>query len=192
MQSVTGIILAGGKSSRMGTDKGLVLYKKKPMIQHIINHLKDAGIQKIMIVSANEEYSRFKTSVFKDIIPNKGPLGGIYTGLKHTTTEWNLITSCDVPNVTSACFKLLMDKGGTTNVTVLKEKNRTHHLIGLYHKSVKDQAADHLYNGNLKVSHLNHDAGVTYIEVNNDECNAGNLLANINTMETLKKLEYEL
>ena len=92
----TAIILAGGKSSRMGSDKGLVLLNGKPMISYIIEILKKMQIP-IIIISNNENYKQFGLPVFADIIKEKGPLGGIYTGLKNSKTESNIIVSCDVP-----------------------------------------------------------------------------------------------
>ncbi|AXT55892.1 molybdenum cofactor guanylyltransferase [Aquimarina sp. MMG015] len=95
---ITGIILAGGKSSRMGEDKGLKLHKGKPFIAHILKAL-ESITDKILIITNNPAYTIFGYPCISDIIPDLGPVGGIYTGLTHTRTKQNLVLSCDVPFV---------------------------------------------------------------------------------------------
>ena len=105
----TGIILAGGKSSRMGEDKGLVLLNGKPMIQYVIEALKEV-VSDIIIISNNASYNKFRIPVYADLIKDKGPVGGIYTGLYHSTTELNFCISCDVPMISSDFILWLLNK----------------------------------------------------------------------------------
>ena len=79
--NITGIILAGGKSSRMGTDKAFLKWNNKLFIESIIDAL-DPLVSEIIIVSNDEKYDSFKTKRIKDVIENAGPLAGIYSGLK--------------------------------------------------------------------------------------------------------------
>ena len=129
----TVIILAGGKSSRMGTDKGLVLMNEIPMIERVIKTVKKAGLSEIIIVSNNTEYKQFGLPVFPDVIPDKGPLGGIYTGLLKSSTVKNLILSCDVPFINETVLKLLIRNGLKSKVTIVKYENRIHNQIGRAH-----------------------------------------------------------
>lgn len=73
---VGAIILAGGKSSRMGVDKGLMLLNEKPMVQHVIDAVKLVA-DEIIIVANNKEYKQFGYTVISDEIENAGPLAGI-------------------------------------------------------------------------------------------------------------------
>ena len=86
---ITGIILAGGKSSRMGTDKGFVIYKNKAFIQHIIEAINPL-VDDIIIISNNPDYDVFRLKRFDDIIENAGPLAGVYTGLHFTKILQNI------------------------------------------------------------------------------------------------------
>ncbi|MDH7444166.1 molybdenum cofactor guanylyltransferase [Aquimarina sp. 2201CG14-23] len=130
--NITGIILAGGKSSRMGQDKGLKLHKGIPFIQHIIKAL-EVVTSKILIITGNKEYTQFGYPCIQDIIPNQGPIGGIYTGLKHTQTEKNLVLSCDVPFITVPVLKnLIANDESDYNVITYEDIP----LITLYNKSV--------------------------------------------------------
>ncbi len=80
MKNYTGIILAGGKSSRMGTEKGLVEINHKKMIEYSIDQLKKVT-ENIIIISNTNKYNYLKYPVYEDLIKDIGPIGGIYTGL---------------------------------------------------------------------------------------------------------------
>jgi len=142
---ITGIILAGGKSSRMGTDKGFVLYKNKPFVQHIIEAIKPL-VDEIIIVSNHPEYDIFvlrlrsENGFFKmkrvdDLIENAGPLAGVYTGLHESETENNLVISCDVPLINSETLRLLIDGVDDNNEVVqLESQGKSMPLIAMYKK----------------------------------------------------------
>ncbi|MBL4594577.1 MAG: molybdenum cofactor guanylyltransferase [Flavobacteriales bacterium] len=147
---LTGIILAGGKSSRMGEDKGLMSFEGKPMIQHIIDVVKPL-VNNLIIIANDQEYEQFGYTVYRDLIKNKGPLAGIYTGLTHSNTEKNLVLSCDVPFVNEAILKLLIDSCEGVDVVIPKKDNRTHQLIGVYDKSCTEIFKSELEDDQLKL-----------------------------------------
>jgi len=102
----TVIILAGGKSSRMGEHKACMLLRGKPLIRYAIDLA--GSLSAGIIISANEhraEYDGFP--VVKDILPVSAPLAGIHAGLKSSRTDWNLVLSCDMPNLTKALIEQL-------------------------------------------------------------------------------------
>ena len=100
IKNITGVILAGGKSSRMGTDKGVLELNGKKIIEHIIYSIKPV-VDEIIIISNSNNYDYLGFKVYSDIIKERGPLAGIHTALTHTTTERNLIVSCDIPFINS-------------------------------------------------------------------------------------------
>ena len=109
-EEITGIILAGGKSSRMGRDKGLCRFKGKTLVSYAIATLQPLCGR--IIISANndmEDYSAFGLEVFPDEVKDIGPMGGILTCLKQSTTQHNLVLSCDTPFVTTALFEFLLN-----------------------------------------------------------------------------------
>ena len=75
--TVTGIILAGGKSLRMGTDKGLLSLKGKSFISHICDALKPIVGEHILIVSSNADYDALGYTRVEDLIEDKGPVSGL-------------------------------------------------------------------------------------------------------------------
>ena len=133
--SLTGIILAGGKSSRMGQDKGLMSYKGRPMISFVIDALTPL-CDSLIIVSNNAGYKRFGYPVFSDLIKDKGPLGGLYTGLTKSTTLANLVLSCDVPEIKTDFLKELYVFGRDYDLAFTQKEEKIHPLIGYYSKSI--------------------------------------------------------
>lgn len=132
--SITGIILAGGKSTRMGSDKALLHYQDKTFIEHVMCALKPM-VEHMMIVSGNKDYDRFGVKRVDDIIENAGPLAGLHTGLHHSKTEINLVLSCDVPLVDSALLKRLITADEPfLDIVQFQSGDKTIPLIALYKK----------------------------------------------------------
>jgi len=108
-EEVTGIILAGGRSSRMGKDKGLCSFRDKPLVSYAVDTLKPLCGE--MMISANhfpEKYAAFGLPVVPDEIQNIGPMGGLHACLKRSKTQHNLVISCDTPFVSTDVFRLLL------------------------------------------------------------------------------------
>ncbi|MBN2639749.1 MAG: molybdenum cofactor guanylyltransferase [Bacteroidales bacterium] len=109
-EEVTGIILAGGKSSRMGKDKGLCDFNGKALVSYAIETLKP--LCGTLMISANyfpEKYTEYGLPVVADDVKNIGPMGGILTCLRKSQTQHNLVLSCDTPFVTTKVFQKLLD-----------------------------------------------------------------------------------
>jgi len=187
----TGIILAGGKSSRMGQDKGLILMNGKPMIEHIINALIEV-VSDIIIISNNKSYSQFGYPVFPDIIKERGPVGGIYTGLYHTKTELNFCISCDVPLISSEFITWMLERKGDSMITLPKYKNKVHQMIGVYNKGVLATFKDSTEREYLKLSQVNNDLACKIIDIEKEYANFDKLIfSNINTKNELINIENE-
>lgn len=178
---VTGIILAGGKSSRMGEDKGLIPINGKSMISHIIDAMSSV-VSNIIIISNNKEYEQFGLKVYPDIVKEKGPVGGIYTGLYHTNTDLNLCVSCDVPFITTSFLSWLLLQSKNNLVTVPFYKNRTHQLIGVYKKQALNVFKKSLDSNQLKLRLVNNELNCKIISVNEREAYfSEKIFDNINT-----------
>lgn len=130
---ITAIILAGGKSTRMGKDKGLLIYKKKYFIQHILEATMPLA-EEIIIVANQLQYQQFGYKVYSDIFKEKGPLAGIYTGLYYSKNNFNIVLSCDIPFVGTSLLKFLIHKSKNYEVTIPFHQDKIHALIGIYQK----------------------------------------------------------
>ncbi len=138
-KNITGIILAGGKSSRIGSDKGFLLLNNKTFIRHIIEAIQP-HVNEIIIVSNNADYDVFNLKRVNDLIKNAGPLAGIYTGLHHSNTKNNLVLSCDVPLINSEILKQLTDNvEENIDIIQLESNSKTMPLIALYNKNCESR-----------------------------------------------------
>lgn len=136
MKSITVFILCGGKSTRMCSEKGLVLFQGKPFIEHIIDAVLPIT-NEIVLVTNGSEYDYLPYNKINDIAIDKGPLGGIYTALCQTETNFNLILSCDIPLISTELLNELIDKHDEeAAITTLSSQSRMHPLIGIYSKKI--------------------------------------------------------
>ena len=184
--NITGIILAGGKSSRMGSDKGFLLLHGKPFMIHIIEALKPL-VNAIVIVSNEEAYDKFGYKRVDDIIENAGPLAGLYSGLYHSKTEYNLVLSCDVPLIkTTVLNKLIESFDANFDVIQLLSKNKTMPLIALYKKQCMNKFLELLQNDERRlrfaIEQLN--TKTITLDVEFDE-----FVKNINTVQQLNDIK---
>ncbi len=191
MKNIGAYILAGGKSSRMGEDKGLVLLKGKPMVEHVITALHQV-FSEVRIVSNNRYYEQFGLKVLADLIPDKGPMGGIYTGLKDSPNAMNFFISCDMPFVSKKSLELLLDQAEVDQITVSIINDRFQPLFAVYPKSILPEL-EVLMNQNLLKLKLMIEA-LTYHQVllNNEGEDLKKEFKNINTKAELDELVLEL
>jgi molybdenum cofactor guanylyltransferase len=188
-KNITGIILAGGKSTRMGSEKGLVLLNKKPFIKHIVETLNPL-VNTIIIVSNNPEYDIFNLKRVEDIIENSGPLAGLYSGLFHSKTEHNLVLSCDVPLITSEVLEeLIHDFESDFDVIQLQSKNKTMPLIAIYKKQCMQQCLALLQNDERRLRVAVNEFKTKTIVLNSY---LEQFTKNINTIEQLEAIQHEL
>jgi molybdopterin-guanine dinucleotide biosynthesis protein A len=94
--SVSGFVLAGGASRRMGRDKAKLVLAGKSMLERQVRLLQ-AVCRSVAVVGPPEVHPGLEIPIFPDTVPGCGPLGGIYSGLLRTRTEYNLFLGCDLP-----------------------------------------------------------------------------------------------
>jgi len=134
MHAMSAIIIAGGQSSRMGRDKGLMDWNGKAMIQYVIEAVSPL-VSNVLLITKNPLYKRFGLESFPDLIPGLGPAGGIYTALHASKSEANMILSCDIPLITTPTLQILKDRHKSFEITLAATGNVPEPLIGIYNKS---------------------------------------------------------
>ena len=107
--NLTGIILTGGKSSRMGEDKGLMDFDGKRLIEYPIQLL-SLFCDNILISANNDQYQEFGFPTIADGYAGMGPAAGMIASLKHSKTTWNLIVGCDMPFLEVEFIAELLEK----------------------------------------------------------------------------------
>lgn len=171
----TAIILAGGKSVRMGEDKGLMLVNNKPMIQGVIDAVLPLT-PTVLIAANNPNYEKFGFPVISDMVKDKGPLAGLVNGLSHSSSELNWVISCDTPYLQTSFLIELMNQIEGFDAVVPVYEGKTHPLIAVYRKSSLKHFEENLALNRLKMMDLLNGLKVNYFNANTyDSCNFKNL-----------------
>ena len=175
-------ILCGGLSTRMQEEKGLVQFKGKAFIECIIEAVIPIT-QDVFLVTKNEIYKQFGYPLVADVYENKGPVGGIYSALEHSKNEYNLILSCDIPNInTSVLQTYLLGRSNNNAITYLVDDEREYPLIGVYSKNVASIFKEAITSNKLKLIDLIKTTDYNMFQVESKDKNA---IKNINTKEEL-------
>ncbi|MFN8393051.1 MAG: molybdenum cofactor guanylyltransferase [Bacteroidia bacterium] len=133
LPSLGAIFLAGGKSSRMGRDKGFVDFRGRPMAAWGLELLR-SFTKDVLIVANREEYKAFGLPVVADEYHDLGPLAGIVTGLRHSQADLNIVLSCDMPLMNVALIQWMLESYDDEAAMVCRWEDRLQPLAGLYHK----------------------------------------------------------
>ncbi|MDW5287669.1 molybdenum cofactor guanylyltransferase [Formosa sp. PL04] len=179
-------ILCGGKSSRMQTEKGLVVFNNKPFIEWILDAVKPISNQ-IFLITENTDYSIYNYPLLADIYKNKGPVGGIHTALSHTNTQQNLILSCDIPMISTHIINhyLINSKVINSDIAFVSDSTRDYPLIGMYSVNNLQKFEDAIQQNHLKLMQLIQGSTFHRIQVASRDFKA---LYNINTKVELQTL----
>lgn len=106
----TAVILAGGQSRRMGHDKAFLPFEGRPLIEHSVRVVRDAGAGEVLISGrAGQDFSALDYPVLHDRTPDGGPLGGIERGLEAANHELVLVLAVDLPHMTPGFLRWLID-----------------------------------------------------------------------------------
>jgi molybdopterin-guanine dinucleotide biosynthesis protein A len=128
-------ILAGGQSSRMGTDKAFVRVGGRAIVERTIERLRPLADELIIVSNTPINYAYLGLPVFTDLLPHKGPLGGLYTAISQTRSEYTLVVSCDQPFLNIALLRFLLDlRHGYDVVVPLNRESYPQSMHAVYAK----------------------------------------------------------
>jgi len=181
----TGIILAGGKSTRLGSDKGLASLNGMPLIQYSIDLLETLEIP-IIIVSNQPEYEQFGHLLIEDVFKDKGPLGGIYSGLLQSKTEFNIVLSCDTPYIPIELLEQRVGASEPHQIVIASYQGQLHPLIGVYRRSLIDQLKINIDSDRLKLITFCTELNAHQVIFEEGDTINARSFTNINTLENLK------
>jgi molybdopterin-guanine dinucleotide biosynthesis protein A len=150
---ISGYVLAGGRSSRMGTDKCLLPLGGKPLIQHAVAKLRRVCAE-VHILSSNAALTDYAPLV-PDCHPNCGPIGGIEAALAHSHHDWNLILPVDVPFLPAAILQgwaaAITAPDETIRVAMFTVDGRAQPAVCLLHKQIAPSIASAVALGEFKL-----------------------------------------
>lgn len=181
---ITGIILAGGKSLRMGTDKAFFRVNEETLLERAIK-LCTPFCQTILISSNNKEHDVFGCKIIPDEINNCGPLGGIHSCLKNSKTDWNFVMSVDSAYVELEFVRYLISEIDNFDTVVPIHAKGKEPLIAMYHKSSLAEIEKMLQSGNFKMHNLLNGMNTKYVDAQKWAGKYPQLFCNLNRPEDL-------
>jgi molybdopterin-guanine dinucleotide biosynthesis protein A/molybdopterin converting factor small subunit len=150
----TAVVLAGGKSSRMGRPKSLLLFDGEPLIAHIVRALQRMFAETVIVAAPEQKLPDLPAMLVRDEIAYQGPVGGIYYGLQAASGNFCFVTSCDVPFLNPALISHLTSQITNHDVVVPHWENRFQPLHAVYRTSVLPLLKEQLERGELRPVYL--------------------------------------
>jgi molybdopterin-guanine dinucleotide biosynthesis protein A len=187
---LTVAIMAGGQSSRMGTDKSFVLFQGRPMIEIIKERVTGLGDELILITNKPDEYTHLHLPMFSDVYPDHGSLGGIFTAVHYATHPYTLVVACDMPWLNRPLLEHMITLRQTAEVIVPRWQKYPEPLHAIYHKNCLAAIEANLQAQRLKITGFFGQVQVHFVErevIERFDAN-GRSFANINTPDELQQI----
>lgn len=184
-------IIAGGKSVRMGRDKAFVKLAGKPLIQHVIERSRNLDqTETILIANQPERYRHLGFAMYRDVCPNKGSLGGIYTALTYAQSPHTLVIACDMPFIKTELLRFMIAQiSDDIDIVAPRVGGYPQGLHAIYSQSCRQPIQEQLAANRLKVIRFYDRMRVRYL----DEADYGlydvdgRSFVNLNTPEDLRR-----
>jgi molybdopterin-guanine dinucleotide biosynthesis protein A len=150
----TAIVLAGGRSSRMGAPKALLLFDNEPLIVHIVSALQRVFADVVVVTAPGQQLPPMPVKLVCDEVSHQGPVGGLYYGLTAAETDAAFVTSCDAVFLSLDLISHLLSQLPGHDVVVPHWEGRFQPLHAVYRRSVLPLLAGQLARGELRPVHL--------------------------------------
>ncbi|MCQ6274537.1 molybdenum cofactor guanylyltransferase [Bacillus sp. V3B] len=162
--NTTAVILAGGKSSRMGTNKALLTIEGKTVIEGMVEKIEPIVDDMIIVTNTFEEYEFLQLPMIEDKWKGMGPLAGIEAGLSASKTDRNLIIACDMPFISTELGTYLLSCLEDYQAAVPEVSGQLHPLFASYRKEVHGAVTQSLEQNQLRIRHLLHSIHVKIVK----------------------------
>jgi molybdopterin-guanine dinucleotide biosynthesis protein A len=192
-KDMTGIILAGGKNSRMGTNKAFLKIDGIRLIDNILAVYQKIFSEIIIVTNDPLSYTEFsETLIITDIYKEKGALGGIYTGLFYATYDYSFVAACDMPFLNEDFIIYLTGQVGKHDIIVPELSEGFQPLHAIYSRNCLSHIKKLLSADKLKIAGFYKE--VRLLSIPEEKIKPfdkdGRLFLNINTQEDLKRVDF--
>jgi molybdopterin-guanine dinucleotide biosynthesis protein A len=164
-QEIVGVVIAGGNSVRMGTDKALLLFNGKPLIARVAAVLLQCFERVMVIADRVERYSFLNLPVYPDLFKGCGPLGGIHAAMSHSPVERLFVSACDTPFISQALIEHIIRYPSEMPIKVAEMDGEVQPLCGLYSRSALPSIQQALESNILQVKRVLQEVGAAKIPI---------------------------
>jgi molybdopterin-guanine dinucleotide biosynthesis protein A len=148
---MTGIILSGGESRRMGTDKAFLKVDGIPMVEHVLRALRSVVSHIIVVTNTPGPYASYDVEIVSDAYDKRGSLIGIYSGLLRSRDECNLIVACDMPFMNPRLLSYMAGLANAYDIVLPKVGELVEPLHAVYHRRLIPIMDNHIKRGQLQI-----------------------------------------
>jgi molybdopterin-guanine dinucleotide biosynthesis protein A len=186
-KKITGIILSGGKSIRMGENKAFIQIEGVPIIRRIYDLFKQLFQEVIIVTDQKDLFSNFDSRICSDLIPGKGALGGLYTGIFFSSFQHSFCVACDMPFIRKSLVQYLIENIDDADVIVPRTKDGLQPLHAIYSKHCIDPIRKLIDAGRSKIIDLYCQVNVKIVDEKDFLCldPGRESFINVNTPEEL-------
>lgn len=131
---VTGVLLAGGKSRRMGEDKRYLVVGEQTLLERGLAVLRSIFQEVLVVIAQDSPPLDIDARVVRDLVPDCGSLGGVYTGLAEATTPYIFVVACDMPFLDPVVIAQFTSRRASADIVMAKLAARVHPMHALYSK----------------------------------------------------------
>ena len=191
--AVTGIVLAGGMSRRLGRDKAVETIEGQSLISRVLDSLSPVAQELVVVVNNHEREEELalpdSVVVAVDIYPDTGSLGGIFTGLSASSNHWGFVVACDMPFLNLELLEYLLSQRGGHDIVVPVIDHRPEPTHAAYSKVCLPAIETRLRANDLKIAKFFDDVRAKYVSQRNvEDLDPGGLsFFNVNTEEDLTR-----
>jgi molybdopterin-guanine dinucleotide biosynthesis protein A len=164
MPEVSAVILAGGRSRRLGVDKALLKLDGEWLLERIANALASLSDDLLVVVDDRDKLGHLGLRTVADARPGLGPLGGIYSGLQAMRHERGLFVACDMPLLNAGLLRYMVSLSSDFDVVIPRIGDNVEPLHAVYSKVCAMPVADLLEQGDLRIVHFFSQVRVRYVE----------------------------
>lgn len=161
---VTGVILAGGKSTRYGRNKAFACIDGVPLIERVIQVMKAVFADLLLITNTPREYAHLGLPMVEDLIKGLGPLGGIYTGLNSISGSAGFFVACDMPFLNPSLIGRIVALRADSDAVVPRVGKWVEPLHALYAKSCLAAIEELIRSGNIQILQFFLKVRIRYVE----------------------------
>ena len=153
-RAVGGVVLCGGKSTRMGSSKALLPFGPETMLQRVVRLLSEVVSPIVVVAAIDQDLPQLPSGIIvtRDENEGRGPLEGLRAGLKAlpNTVDAAYVTSCDVPLLETGFVRQMIDLASDYDIAVMEIDGFTHPLSAVYRRATLSSAEDLLANNRLR------------------------------------------
>ncbi|SES79322.1 molybdenum cofactor guanylyltransferase [Oceanobacillus limi] len=161
---VCSVVLSGGNSSRMGTNKSLLKLNGKTVIESIIKQLERCSDEIVVSANNNKDYDFLSVPIINDRFNNKGPLAGMEAALYYIKADYYVIAACDMPFVDSKVYRYLINNIGSHDAIIPVYQGRIHPVSGVFKRDVLPHIQHLLNRDQLSIRKLFNHINVKFME----------------------------